>query len=210
MHEASCVLTKSIKPEVVGRPSQIKALMITGEFLPTRRAHAARDPFGVLPDRRRVGHAQAILNTRMKSLAITFAMAATFTLLGREYHVSVQGNDANDGSKSKPFKTISAAALRAQPGDVITVHAGRLSRARQSAARRGVRHETHRLSGRARREGRHHRLRADQGLGEGRRRHLEGDPPERFLRQLQSLRGPHPRRLVWRTTAAVITPARSI
>jgi len=40
------------------------------------------------------------------------------------YHVSVNGNDANDGSKSRPFKTISAAALRAQPGDVITVHEG--------------------------------------------------------------------------------------
>ena len=60
----------------------------------------------------------------MKSLAIIFAMAATFTLLGKEYHVSVQGDDASDGSKSKPFKSISAAALRAQPGDVITVHRG--------------------------------------------------------------------------------------
>ena len=60
----------------------------------------------------------------MKSLAIIFAMAATFTLLGKEYHVSVQGDDASDGSKSKPFKSISAAALRAQPGDVITVHKG--------------------------------------------------------------------------------------
>ncbi len=43
---------------------------------------------------------------------------------GREYHVSPQGNDANDGSAAKMLKTISAAALRAQPGDVITVHEG--------------------------------------------------------------------------------------
>ena len=43
---------------------------------------------------------------------------------GKEYHVSVNGNDANDGSISKPFKTISAAANVAMPGDVITVHAG--------------------------------------------------------------------------------------
>src|ERR1035438_4581979 len=43
---------------------------------------------------------------------------------GKEYHVSPQGNDANDGSGSRMLKTISAAALRAQPGDVITVHGG--------------------------------------------------------------------------------------
>src|SRR5512133_2664286 len=43
---------------------------------------------------------------------------------GKEFHVSVQGNDQYDGSRSKPFRTISAAALTAQPGDVITVHEG--------------------------------------------------------------------------------------
>lgn len=42
----------------------------------------------------------------------------------KEYHVSVNGNDANYGSLSKPFKTISAAANVAMPGDVVTVHAG--------------------------------------------------------------------------------------
>ncbi|MBV8253156.1 MAG: right-handed parallel beta-helix repeat-containing protein [Chitinophaga sp.] len=41
-----------------------------------------------------------------------------------EYHVSVSGNDANEGSLSRPFKTIMAAANKAMPGDVITVHAG--------------------------------------------------------------------------------------
>lgn len=42
-----------------------------------------------------------------------------------EYHVwAAKGNNANDGSKEKPFKTISAAAKLAKPGDVITVHAG--------------------------------------------------------------------------------------
>ena len=41
-----------------------------------------------------------------------------------EYHVSAQGNDVNEGSKSQMVKTISAAALRAQPGDVIIVHEG--------------------------------------------------------------------------------------
>ncbi|MBW7938522.1 MAG: DUF1565 domain-containing protein, partial [Candidatus Omnitrophica bacterium] len=43
---------------------------------------------------------------------------------GREYHVSVHGDDANEGSQEKPLRTISAAAQLAQPGDIITVHSG--------------------------------------------------------------------------------------
>jgi alpha-N-arabinofuranosidase len=43
---------------------------------------------------------------------------------GKEYHVSVNGNDANEGTMARPFKTISAAANVAMPGDVLTVHAG--------------------------------------------------------------------------------------
>ncbi len=42
----------------------------------------------------------------------------------REIHVSVRGNDHNDGSSTKPFLTISAAARVAQAGDAITVHEG--------------------------------------------------------------------------------------
>ena len=41
-----------------------------------------------------------------------------------EYHVSVSGDDANDGSAARPLRTISAAAQLAQPGDTITVHEG--------------------------------------------------------------------------------------
>jgi alpha-N-arabinofuranosidase len=41
-----------------------------------------------------------------------------------EYHVSKLGDDGNDGSQSSSFKTISAAANIARPGDVITVHEG--------------------------------------------------------------------------------------
>ncbi len=41
-----------------------------------------------------------------------------------EYHVSVSGNDKNDGSALTPFKTINFAAQLAVPGDVITVHTG--------------------------------------------------------------------------------------
>ncbi len=41
-----------------------------------------------------------------------------------EYHVSMRGNDGNDGSASRPLRTISAASRVAQSGDVITVHEG--------------------------------------------------------------------------------------
>lgn len=42
----------------------------------------------------------------------------------REYHVSVTGDDGNSGNRGEPLRTISAAAARAQPGDVVTVHQG--------------------------------------------------------------------------------------
>ncbi len=45
-------------------------------------------------------------------------------LQAAEWHVSVKGSDANNGSAATPFRTISAAAKVAQPGDVVTVHAG--------------------------------------------------------------------------------------
>jgi len=46
------------------------------------------------------------------------------TVPAREYHVSASGDDNNDGAAASPFKTISAAAQIAQPGEVITVHEG--------------------------------------------------------------------------------------
>jgi len=45
-------------------------------------------------------------------------------VVNKEYHVSVNGNDAGDGSASRPLRTIMTAANLAMPGDVITVHAG--------------------------------------------------------------------------------------
>src|SRR5512137_67607 len=65
-------------------------------------------------------------------LALTPCLASA-----KEFHVSVGGNDANQGSSSKPFKTISAAAQVAQPGDVVTVHAG-VYRERVSPPRGGT------------------------------------------------------------------------
>ena len=45
-------------------------------------------------------------------------------LSAREYHVAREGLDTNEGSAAQPLKTISAAAQKAQSGDVVTVHAG--------------------------------------------------------------------------------------
>jgi alpha-N-arabinofuranosidase len=57
------------------------------------------------------------------SLLFMGLLAEPFTC-AREIDVSVDGNDSNDGSVQHPLKTISAAAGVAQPGDVVTVHAG--------------------------------------------------------------------------------------
>jgi len=57
-------------------------------------------------------------------VAVITIMLTTWALHAAEYHVSPSGLDSNEGSNSKPFKTISAAARIAQPGDVITVHEG--------------------------------------------------------------------------------------
>ncbi len=61
----------------------------------------------------------------MKKFALIVLVGLlTHSLFAKEYHVSVNGSDNNDGSASKSLRTISAAAQAAQPGDVITVHEG--------------------------------------------------------------------------------------
>jgi len=57
-------------------------------------------------------------------IAAIAIILATSPLSAAEYHVAPSGLDSNKGSQAKPFKTISAAAKIAQPGDVITVHQG--------------------------------------------------------------------------------------
>jgi len=52
-------------------------------------------------------------------LALTVATASA-----RDFHVAGRGDDKNDGSTASPYRTISAAAQAAQPGDTITVHEG--------------------------------------------------------------------------------------
>jgi hypothetical protein len=63
------------------------------------------------------------MKMRKVALIVLVALLAR-PVSAREYHVSVEGRDTNDGSASQPLKTISAAAQRAQAGDVITAHAG--------------------------------------------------------------------------------------
>ena len=41
-----------------------------------------------------------------------------------EIHVSITGNDLNEGTILSPLKSISQAAKKAMPGDVIIVHEG--------------------------------------------------------------------------------------
>ncbi len=61
----------------------------------------------------------------MKRLIPTLTIALIASLIhAREYHVALDGTDMNEGSASKPLKTISAAAAAAQPGDIIIVHEG--------------------------------------------------------------------------------------
>ncbi|MDA3867599.1 MAG: right-handed parallel beta-helix repeat-containing protein [Salinivirgaceae bacterium] len=63
----------------------------------------------------------------MKNLNYTLIfllVLITSTLQAKEYHVSVNGDDTNNGASTKPFRTINHAAQQAVAGDYITVHAG--------------------------------------------------------------------------------------
>jgi hypothetical protein len=61
----------------------------------------------------------------MRRLIVTILLTLlAYASPAKELHVAVNGNDNNDGSSSKPYRTISAAAQIAQPGDAITVHEG--------------------------------------------------------------------------------------
>ncbi len=61
----------------------------------------------------------------MKATRIALILTlCTCAAHARTYHVSTTGLDTNPGTHSQPFRTISAAAQAAHPGDVITVHEG--------------------------------------------------------------------------------------
>lgn len=61
---------------------------------------------------------------KRKQLFITLFLACCVAMQAKEYHVSIKGNDANEGTEKAPFRTIGKAAEYAFPGDIITVHAG--------------------------------------------------------------------------------------
>ena len=75
----------------------------------------------------------------MKMVIITLAVALLVAPVvgAAEYHVAIKGSDANAGTTKLPFRTIQHAADLAQPGDVITVHAG-IYRERVSPPRGGT------------------------------------------------------------------------
>lgn len=67
---------------------------------------------------------------RRHDLSITLSLFFALTICpnslstARELHISPDGSDSAVGTQAAPFQTISKAASVAQPGDVVTVHAG--------------------------------------------------------------------------------------
>lgn len=64
------------------------------------------------------------MNKFVSILICLQVLSAACGVAAAELHVALSGNDGNDGSAAKPFRTISAAAAVAQPGDAVTVHGG--------------------------------------------------------------------------------------
>jgi hypothetical protein len=61
---------------------------------------------------------------RMIGLVLLVASVPAVPLNAAEFHVAVGGDDVNPGTPGAPLRTIQRAADLAQPGDVVTVHAG--------------------------------------------------------------------------------------
>ncbi|MHB9010359.1 MAG: carbohydrate-binding protein, partial [Limisphaerales bacterium] len=57
-------------------------------------------------------------------LFASLLLVPLITLPAAEFHVAITGSDLNRGTKSAPLRTIQRAADLADPGDVVTVHAG--------------------------------------------------------------------------------------
>ena len=58
----------------------------------------------------------------MKALVMVLTLVLTACpAYAEEYHVSGTGLDGNPGTEAKPFRTISAVASIARPGDTVTV-----------------------------------------------------------------------------------------
>jgi alpha-N-arabinofuranosidase len=61
---------------------------------------------------------------RIRAVVVLAAFSIATVVEAATFHVSPNGDDANPGTRTAPFRTIQHAADLAQPGDVITVHAG--------------------------------------------------------------------------------------
>lgn len=81
---------------------------------------------------------------KILSIACLAIFASAISAQATQFHVAVNGNDANPGTQTAPLRTIQRAADLAQPGDVITVHAG-VYRERISPPRGGL-SDTNRIS----------------------------------------------------------------
>ena len=56
--------------------------------------------------------------------AVTVALGMYAAAYAAEFHVAVNGNDSNPGTKAAPLRSVQRGAELAQPGDTITVHEG--------------------------------------------------------------------------------------
>ncbi len=124
---------------------------------------------------------------RKALLFIALIAALGIGTYAAEIHVAVNGKDSGQGTAAAPLRTIQRAADLAQPGDIITVHAG-VYRERISPPRGGE-SDAKRITFRAapgEKVG-DQRLGGCQGLGEGRGGRLESGDPQRLLRRLQSV-----------------------
>jgi len=134
----------------------------------------------------------------MRTTVLPFIALAVLpvTIHAAGFHVAPGGSDANPGTKKAPFCTIQRAAGLAQPGDIITVHAG-----------------TYRERINPPRGGESDRKRIVYQAVPGEKVEIKGSEivtnwvkaqddvwkvtlPNSFFWQLQSLQRPHPRRLV--------------
>lgn len=59
-----------------------------------------------------------------RSFLLGLLLVLSQVATGGEFHVAKNGNDSNPGTQAAPLATIQRAADLAQPGDVVTVHAG--------------------------------------------------------------------------------------
>lgn len=60
----------------------------------------------------------------MKKYILFTAVLSAVQIFAAEYYVSPSGNDSNDGSKAKPFATITCAASKVKAGDTVKILPG--------------------------------------------------------------------------------------